>query len=198
MPSRIVVDRHLVRLDEAAGPTIIRHLLGHASVLSSEQRPVSAPGKRRTYSDGVEVLGKLVADKGGRSFQEWVEETVLETPAPILDPHRRIAPSCPWSFSQSRLRRASVSYPLSFGATADTTTTPGATDSKLKQNKSPLWLGKTFLPLVFDHIGRAGSFRWVDLEAQRNDAYFGDENVGKTHGELWTGFPDKMRAVEEF
>ena len=82
----IAVDGGSVALDEAAGPpgSTVRHLLAHASGLPFEGRePISAPGRRRIYSNpGFDALGALLAERAGAPF-----ETVLggHGPGPARD-----------------------------------------------------------------------------------------------------------------
>ena len=78
----IATERGSVSLDAAAGPpgATVRHLLAHASGLPFEgESPVSAPGRRRIYSNpGYDLLGRLVAEASGRSFDDALREDVLD------------------------------------------------------------------------------------------------------------------------
>lgn len=217
----IAVDRHLVDLDEEAGPATVRHLLGHTSGLPFEgAETVSEPGKRRIYSnEGFDVLGDHVAGKVGMSFQEWIEETVLE---PLSLSSILIEGSPAHSgegnaedlaaFGRELLSPTLLSDELFKEATSTSFgelpgILPGYGRQKnnawglgfeIKAEKSPHWLGKSFSPSAFGHFGQAGSFLWVDPEAQLTGVYLGDESFGKKHVEMWPGLTDKMRAGEEF
>ena len=217
----IAVDRHVVDLDDEAGPATVRHLLGHASGLPFEGREtVSEPGRRRIYSnEGFDVLGDHVADSVGMSFQEWIEETVLE---PLSLSSILIEGSPAHSgegnaedlaaFSRELLSPTLVSdelfteaTSLTFGELSGVLPGYGRQNNnawglgfEIRANKDPHWLGTSFSPSAFGHFGQAGSFLWADPEVQRAGVYLGDENFGKKHIELWPGLTDAMRAEEEF
>ena len=78
----VAVERHLVDLDEPAGPSgaTVRHLLAHTSGLPLDGTDLlGEPGRRRIYSNaGFEVLAEHVSEATGTPFDEWLEETVLE------------------------------------------------------------------------------------------------------------------------
>lgn len=217
----IAVDRHLVDLDEEAGPATVRHLLGHTSGLPFEgEKTVSEPGKRRIYSNvGFDVLGEHIAGKVGVSFQEWIEETVLEplalssiliegSPADsgegnaddVLAFGRELL--SPTLLSEELYEEATST---SFGDLSGVLPGYGRQENnawglgfEIKAQKRPHWLGESFSPSAFGHFGQSGSFLWVDPEAQLTGAYLGEEKFGKTHIEKWPGLTDKMRAGEEF
>src|SRR5690606_13455805 len=77
----VAVSRHLVDLDDAAGPegATVRHLLAHASGVALDSGDaLSAPGRRRIYSNhGIELLAAHVEDATGTAFADWLEDTVL-------------------------------------------------------------------------------------------------------------------------
>ena len=78
----VAVERHLIGLDDAAGPSgsTVCHLLAHASGLPAEsEEPQFAPEKRRVYSNaGFDVLGRAVEEATGTPIRRWIEEAVLE------------------------------------------------------------------------------------------------------------------------
>ena len=77
----VAVDRGSVSLDDAWGPpgSTVRHLLAHASGLPFEGRtPISAPGRRRIYSNpGFDLLGELLAERAGAPFETVLDASVL-------------------------------------------------------------------------------------------------------------------------
>lgn len=217
----VAVDRHLVSLDDEAGPATVRHLLGHASGLPlNDGATLAEPGTRRIYSNkGIEVLGDHVAGRVGMEFQEWIEETVLEplglssiliegTPA-----HSGVGNAEDLAaFSRELLAPTLVSQEsyeeatsLSFGEL--TGVLPGYGRQKnnawglgfeIRADKSPHWLAESFSPRAFGHFGQSGSFLWVDPDAQLAGVYLGDENFGQKHIDMWLGLTEKMRAGEDF
>src|SRR5690606_27234508 len=68
-------------LEEPAGPegATVRHLLAHASgVAMDSDDTLSAPGRRRIYSNrGMELVADHVAEATGTDFADWLEDTVL-------------------------------------------------------------------------------------------------------------------------
>lgn len=217
----IAVDRHLLSLDDEAGPATVRHLLGHASGLPMDEGAIlSKPGVRRVYSNkGIEVLGDYVAEQVGTSIQEWIEETVLEplglssiliegSPAHSGEGNAEDLAA----FSRELLAPTLVSHELfheattvSFGELSGVL--PGYGRQKnnawglgfeIRADKDPHWLSDTFSPKTFGHFGQSGSFLWVDPDVQLAGVHLGDENFGKKHIELWPELTRKMRAGEDF
>lgn len=217
----VAVDRHLIDLDEQAGPATVRHLLGHASGLPFEgDETVSEPGKRRIYSNtGFDVLGDHVAERVGMSIQTWIEQSVLEPlglssilieGSPAHSGEGNAADLA--AFARELLAPTLVSdglvneaTTLSFGELPGILPGYGRQNNnawglgfEIRADKDPHWLGASFSPSAFGHFGQAGSFLWADPEVQLAGVYLGDENFGKKHIELWPGLTDAMRAEEEF
>lgn len=78
----VAVEEGTLSLDAPAGPpgSTVRHLLAHTSGLGPEgDRPLTAPGRRRIYSNaGYRVLGDLLSRRAGLSFGEYLTQGVLE------------------------------------------------------------------------------------------------------------------------
>jgi len=78
----VAVEEGTLSLDTPAGPpgSTVRHLLAHTSGLGPEgDRPLTAPGRRRIYSNaGYRVLGDLLSRRAGLSFGEYLTQGVLE------------------------------------------------------------------------------------------------------------------------
>lgn len=217
----IAVDRHLLDLDEEAGPATVRHLLGHASGLPfDEGGPVSEPGRRRVYSNmGIEVLGEHIETKVGTSIQSWIEQTVLE-PLGLSSILIEGSPAHSGegnavdlsAFGRELLEPTLIPEELlaeatspSFGKLSGILPGYGRQQDnawglgfEIRATKDPHWLGATFSPSAFGHFGQSGSFLWVDPEVQLTGVYLGDEDFGQKHKDLWPGLTDRMRAGEEF
>jgi CubicO group peptidase (beta-lactamase class C family) len=183
----IAVERGLLDLDEAAGPpgATVRHLLAHASGLPFEgSTTLAAPGRRRIYSNpGFDLLGGLVGERTGRSFEavlrEWVLEplgmvgtTLVGRPSEGL--HGPLADLA--AFASECLRPTLLSSPtfraattVAFAGLAGVVPGVGKFDPcdwglgfELHGSKSPHWMGARNSPATFGHFGGAGTFLWVD------------------------------------
>jgi CubicO group peptidase (beta-lactamase class C family) len=78
----VAVEEESLALDQEAGPpgSTVRHLLAHTSGLPFEgNEPISAPGRRRIYSNtGFDTLGDVLAGSTGMTVAEYLTEAVLE------------------------------------------------------------------------------------------------------------------------
>jgi CubicO group peptidase (beta-lactamase class C family) len=213
----VAVERGSVGLDEAAGPpgSTVRHLLAHASGLPFEgPAPVSAPGRRRIYSNpGFDLLGALLAQRAGAPFATVLDASVL---APLgmgaarllerpsqglhgpLDDLVRLAAEL--------LRPTLIPGPLL--ATATTVAFPGlkgmlpgvgAFDPldwglgfELRDAKTPHWTGERNSPATFGHFGGAGTFLWVDPAAGLALAVLTDREFGAWGLEAWPALSDAV------
>lgn len=214
--SLVAVDRHLVSLDDEAGPATVRHLLGHASGLPFESgATLAAPGKRRIYSNlGIEVLGDHVAAHVGMSFQEWIEDTVL---LPLGLSTVMIDGSPAYSgegsatdlaaFARELLAPTLVSEDLVAEATSlSFGELPGVLPGfgrqannawglgfELRATKDPHWLSADFSADTFGHFGQSGSFLWVDPDVGLAGVYLGDTPFGQKHKDTWPELTRRMR-----
>jgi CubicO group peptidase (beta-lactamase class C family) len=213
----VAVDGGSVALDEAAGPpgATVRHLLAHASGLPFEGRaPISAPGRRRIYSNpGFDLLGQLLAERASAPFETVLDVAVL---APLgmaaarllerpsqglhgpLDDLARLAAEL--------LRPTLVSTPLFAAAT--TVAFPGlkgvlpgvgAFDPldwglgfDLRDAKTPHWTGLRNSPATFGHFGGSGTFLWVDPAADLALAVLTDRDFGPWALEAWPAMADAV------
>lgn len=210
----IAVERHLVSLDDEAGPATVRHLLGHASGLPFDHGATREPGSRRIYSNkGIEVLGDKVAECVGTSFQEWMEETVL---VPLGLSSILIEGSPAYSgegnvedlaaFGRELLNPTLISRELmdeatslSFGELSGVL--PGFGRQKnnawgygfeIRDHKDPHWLSDKFPPETFGHFGQSGSFLYVDPVNNMTGAYLGDMNFSDVHKAFWPVLTEGM------
>ncbi len=218
----VAVDGGSVALDEAAGPpgSTVRHLLAHGSGLPFEGRdPISAPGRRRIYSNpGFDLLGTLLAERAGAPFETVVGATVL---APLgmaetrllerpsqglhgpLDDLARLAAEL--------LRPTLLSEPLFVEAT--TVAFPGlkgvlpgvgsfdpldwGLGFELRDAKAPHWTGDRNSPATFGHLGGSGTFLWVDPGAGVGLAVLTDREFGPWALQAWPALSDAVLEARE-
>lgn len=213
----VAVDRRVVALDGAAGPpgSTVRHLLAHASGLPFEgDAPISAPGRRRIYSNpGYDALGRLVAERSGRSFDDALREDVLDplgmTSSALDDrPSQGLHGSLDdlATFACELLRPTLVS-----SATASTATSvafpglPGVVPGvgnydpcdwglgpELRAGKRPHWTGERNSPIAFGHFGGTGTFLWVDPAVDVALAVLTDRAFGPWALEAWPALSDEV------
>ena len=186
----VAAEEGILDLDEAAGPpgSSVRHLLAHASGLPFEgDEPIARPGRRRIYSNaGYEELGRVVADRAGMPFAEYLGAAVFrplamarsrldgspgsEGRGPLADLLRfaqeLLAPSL--VAAETIAEATSVQFPGLVGVI------PGlgryepndwGLGFELRDGKSPHWTGSRNSPRTFGHFGGAGTFLWVDPDA---------------------------------
>ena len=212
----VAVEEGTVGLDDPAGPegATVAHLLGHASGLDIEGKPLTAPGKRRIYSNaGFDLLGELVAERSGMAFSDYLAEGVLR---PLGMTSSRLAGSPAWA------GEASVTDLLALGrelldphlvspatlARATAVAFPGLAGVlpgfgrqepndwglgfELRDGKSPHWTGKLNSHRTFGHFGRTGTFLWVDPEAGLACACLTDLDFGDWAREAWPALSDAV------
>lgn len=187
----VAVEEEAIALDEPAGPpgSTVRHLLAHASGLAFDRDEVlSPPGTRRIYSNvGFEVLGRLVADRTGMTFDRYLHEAVVE-PLGLGDTSLDgslakdlITTADDLATVATELLRPTLVAPatlaeatrVAFPGLAGVLPGIGAFDPldwglgvEVKGHKRPHWSGGATAPATFGHFGAAGSFLWVDPTRQ--------------------------------
>ncbi|HEV2758206.1 MAG TPA: serine hydrolase domain-containing protein [Acidimicrobiales bacterium] len=215
----LAVEEEVVALDEPAGPpgSTVRHLLAHASGLAfDENRVFDQPGEQRIYSNrGFEVLAKLVGDRAGMPFADYLTEGVLSplgmtathldgSPAKglvgPLDDLVRLAREllAPTLVSPVTLRNATTVVFPGLGGVL-----PGfgrqhpldwGLGFELRDAKSPHWTGRRNSPATFGHFGRSGSFLWVDPAAGVACAVLSGRDFGPWAREAWPLLSDEVLA----
>ena len=214
------VQQGLLHLDEPAGPpgSTVRHLLAHASGLGPEGDAVmSVPGRRRIYSNrGYEVLGELVAGRGGLPFPDRLQARVCHplglagtrldgSPAhgargPIADlaalGRELLEPSLLGPELMAEATR--VAYPGLAGVL------PGfgrqdpndwGLGPELRAEKRPHWTGSANSPGTFGHFGQSGSFLWVDRDAGLACACLTGRAFGPWAVTAWPVLSDRVLAT---
>lgn len=213
----VAVSRHLVDLDDAAGPegATVRHLLAHASGVALDSGDaLSAPGRRRIYSNhGIELLAAHVEDATGTAFADWLEDTVLiplGMSSVVLEgspAHGAIGTAedlaafgrellAPTVLDADLLAEATrVQFPGLLGVL------PGfgrqdpndwGLGFEIRGAKSPHWTGSRNSPQTFGHFGQSGSFLWVDPQAGLATAFLGAERFAEWAAELWPRLSDAV------
>jgi CubicO group peptidase (beta-lactamase class C family) len=217
----VAVEEGVVDLDEPAGPpgSTVRHLLAHASGLTFEGRePISEPGLRRIYSNfGFELLAEHVEAAAEMAFGEYLTRAVLEplelecelrgSPASglygtlldLLDfAHELLVPTlvAPETLTEA----TTVAFPGLPGVLPEF----GRMDPndwglgvEIRDHKSPHWTGSRNSPATFGHYGGAGTFLWVDPEAELALACLTDRQVVGPDPwikDAWPRFSDAVLA----
>lgn len=217
----VALEEGAVEQDEPAGPdgATVRHLLAHTSGLAfDENRPMAQPGSRRIYSNaGFEALGDHLAKVTGIPFPQYLREAVLE-PLGMTATDLPGSPAKDAVSTVDDLARfaAELQRPrLLDAATVDDATSvafpglkgvlPGYGNQnpndwglgfEIRGHKSPHWTGTSSSPRTFGHFGQAGTFLWVDPDAELACVALADRAFGPWAVEAWPPFTDAV--LEEF
>jgi CubicO group peptidase (beta-lactamase class C family) len=215
----VAVEEGTLDLDDPAGPpgSTVRHLLSHASGLGPDSdRPLTAPGRRRIYSNiGYELLAEAVSRSSGMPFTDYLGTGVVLP----LDLHgtELVPGSSPASGARGPLRDLLV---LAGELLAPTLVAPstlaGATSVafpglagvlpgfgrfdpcdwglgfEIRDGKDPHWTGRRNSPATFGHFGQSGSFVWVDPVAQVACAALCDRDFGPWATTAWPALADAV------
>jgi CubicO group peptidase (beta-lactamase class C family) len=213
----IAVEEGVAQFDDPAGPpgATIRHLLAHASGLAFADRTVVArPGTRRIYSNaGFEELADTLAKRSGIPFAEYVRAGVLG-PLGMTATTFDGSPAAGASSSVSDLAQfaAELQRPTLVDATtmaeASRVAFPGligvlpgfgrqepndwGLGFEIRDGKSPHWTGSTSSQAPFGHFGLAGTFLWVDPQAEAACVVLTDRDFGSWATGAWPTFTDAV------
>jgi CubicO group peptidase (beta-lactamase class C family) len=215
----VAAEEGVVDLDEPAGPpgSTVRHLLAHASGLPFEgETPIAEPGKRRIYSNtGFERLAAHVEAAAEIPFPEYLHAAVFEplgmtselrgSPASgvhgTLDDALRLARELlrPTLVAPETLAEAAtVQFPGLGGVL------PGlgrfdpndwGLGFELKNAKRPHWTGARNSPRTFGHFGGAGTFLWVDPDADLALVTLTDREFDDWALEAWPRLSDAVLSA---
>ena len=215
----VAVDGGSLALDEAAGPpgSTVRHLLAHVSGLPFEGRePISAPGRRRIYSNGgFDLLGALVAKRADAGFEAVLEATVLaplgirlmDRPSqglhgPLGDLARLAAELQSPTLVSGAL--FAVATTVAFPGLKGVLPGVGSFDPldwglgfELRDAKTPHWTGERNSPTTFGHFGGAGTFLWVDPGAGVALAVLTEREFDAWALEAWPPLSDAVLAARD-
>ena len=203
-----------------AGSTV-RHLLAHASGLAADGGDVIAiPGSRRIYSNsGFEVLAGVVEAAVGCSIADYLTDGVCH---PLGMTRTRLEGSAAhgavstigdlsqWVVALMRAaqpHRSEVWHhstvsdlsSVQFGEIAGVlpgyglqTPNPWGLGFEIRGEKSPHWTGARNSPATFGHLGRSGTFVWIDPEVDVGVIGLGDADFGQWAVELWPLLSDAV------
>ncbi len=214
----IAVEEGAVEWDTPAGPpgSTVRHLAAHASGLSFSEGKVQAkPGARRIYSNvGFEVLAETIAEATGMSFAEYLHEAVCE-PLGMTSTRLEGSPAADAVSTVNDLVRfaAELRAPTLTATLEEATRVhfpgldgvlPGygrhqpndwGLGFEIRYGKSPHWTGTDSSPRTFGHFGQAGTFLWVDPDADVAAVVLTDRDFGPWAVEAWTAWTDGVLAA---
>ena len=215
----VAAEEGILELDEPAGPpgATVRHLLAHASGLPFEGgQPIGRPGERRIYSNaGYEALGRLVEERSGMAFAEYLSAAMLEPlglgatelrGSPASECHGRLADVLalgrellsPRFVARETFDEAtSVQFPGLVGVIPGIgrfTPLDWGLGFELRDGKSPHWTGTRNSPRTFGHFGGSGTFLWVDPEAGLACACLTDRRFDDWALEAWPALSDAVLA----
>lgn len=186
----VAIEEGLLSLDTPIGQPgcTLRHLLAHAGGYPFDgPDPITAPGKRRIYSNtGIEMAAAAVAEAADMPFEEYLREAVLEPLSMSATSLRGSPAHAIWSTVDDLVRFVGelIEPRLVSAATALTATIPVFPDLagvvpgvgryarctwglglEIKGDKAPHWTGPSNSPGTFGHFGGAGTLLWVDVGA---------------------------------
>ena len=219
MAALVAAEEGVLDLDEPAGPpgSTVRHLLAHASGLPFDgPRAISKPGKRRIYSStGIEVLATFLMEKAEMPFPDYLSAAVLEplglsgtalegsAAAGLVGPLRDLLAfgrelMAPTLVAPETLQEATtVAFPGLDGILPDFgryEPLDWGLGFEIRDAKVPHWTGTSNSPRTFGHFGGAGSFIWVDPEADAACAALADRQFGQWAKEAWPPLSDAVLA----
>jgi CubicO group peptidase (beta-lactamase class C family) len=214
----VAAEEGVLDLDQPAGPpgSTVRHLLAHASGLPFDGRdPIGRPGQRRIYSNtGFEALAEVVGAAAEMPFAQYLRAAVL---GPLeLGAQLRGSPAAGMQGSledllglAAELQRPRLVAPETL-AEATSVQFPGLVGVlpdigrmepndwglgfELRDEKRPHWTGSLNSPRTFGHFGGAGTFLWVDPEADVALACLTDLDFGPWALEAWPRLADEVLA----
>jgi CubicO group peptidase (beta-lactamase class C family) len=216
----VAVERGVLALDDAAGPpgATVRHLLAHASGLPFEgEAPISAPGRRRIYSNpGYDALGRLLAERAKRSIEDVLHDEILRplgmTSCVLVDrPSQGLHGSIDdlVVFARELLRPGLIS--AATAAAAVRVAFPGlpgvvpgvgnfdpcdwGLGPELHAGKRPHWMADRNSAAAFGHFGGTGTFLWVDPAVGVALVVLTDRAFGPWALEAWPALSDEVLAV---
>ncbi|MDO5710896.1 MAG: serine hydrolase domain-containing protein [Micrococcales bacterium] len=210
----------VISLDDPLGPpgATLRHLLAHASGLSPDSDE-SAFGveRRRVYSDrGIDLAAEHLAHATGQEFRQELDDRVLE----LLDlddtefvgrpAHGMVGPITDLAALARELLEPQLLLPQVV-AMASTIAYPGldgvlpgfglqrpndwGLGFEIRGHKSPHWTAPENSPATFGHFGQAGSFLWVDREAEVACVSLSDRAFGKWAARVWPPLSSKVLSA---
>ncbi len=206
-----------VDLDEPCGPpgSTVRHLLAHASGLATDDdRVLSAPGRRRIYSNfGFDLLARHVATQSGVPFGVYLDEAVL-SPLGMTSTTLEGSPASgmsgpladlallarellsPQAIAPATLAEATrVAFPGLSGVLpgfGHQSPNDWGLGLEIRDSKHPHWTGGLCSESTFGHFGRSGSFIWVDPDRNLACVSLSDHDFGAWAALRWPRLADAV------
>lgn len=214
----VACEEGTVHLDLPVGQPgcTLRHLLAHAGGYAFDgPEPITAPGRRRIYSNtGIELAADAVAHVAGMPFEQYQREAVLE---PLGMRHTSLRGSAAHGLRSTvtdllafvhELRSPTL---LSAGTALDYRTVqfpglagvvpgvgryadcPWGLGAEIRGDKQPHWTGTRNSSATFGHFGGAGTLLCVDPGAQIAGLALTDRPFNEWSAEalqLWPAFCD--------
>lgn len=200
----------VVHLDDEVGPpgSTLRHLLSHTSGLAlDEDLVIARPATRRSYSNrGIDLAGAHLANSTGVPFVQELSDRVLSllgmdgTELQGGPAHGARGPIIDLAALAEALLNPTLLLP-EVVALASTVAFPGlpgvlpgfgrqpdnawGLGCEIKAVKSPHWTAPGNSPRTFGHFGQAGTFLWVDPEAQLACVSVSDTPFGPWAADRW-------------
>jgi CubicO group peptidase (beta-lactamase class C family) len=205
----VAVEEGIVDLAQPAGPSgsTLRHLLAHASGLGIDGGVLSAPERRRIYSNaGIEVAASTVEVAAGIPFATYLDEAVVEPlgmAATTLDgsaAHGATSTAHDLGHFAAELLVPRLVAPATHRA-ATSVAFPGlkglvpgfgrqdpndwGLGFEIRAAKHPHWTAPGNDPGTFGHFGRSGCFLWVDPAVRLALVVLTDEPFEAWAKEAW-------------
>jgi CubicO group peptidase (beta-lactamase class C family) len=218
----IAVEEGSITLDSPVGQPgcTLRHLLSHAGGYPfSGETPMSAPGRRRMYSNsGIEIAARAVEDATGMTFAAYLGEAVL---GPLGMTSSTLLTSPAYGLSGTlndviAFVREVIDPTLLDPATVAEATTvqypdldgrvpgvgvfrpcPWGLGFEIHGAKAPHWMGSANSPQTFGHFGAAGTLVWIDPVARTSLIALTDRRFDEWPSEalrLWPALSDAVVA----
>jgi CubicO group peptidase (beta-lactamase class C family) len=216
----VAVEEGIVALDQPVGQPgcTLRHLLAHAGGYGFDgAEPLARPGSRRIYSKtGIEHAAATVERAAGMPFGDYLHEAVLAPLGMDATALRGSPAHAVWSTVDDLLSFVGeLRHPrLVSSATARESSTtqfeglagivpglgrfdpcPWGLGIEVRGHKQPHWTGLRNSPATFGHFGGAGTFLWVDPDADVACIALTDRAFDEWAGEALRLWPQLSDAV---
>lgn len=216
----VAVEEGTLDLDGPAGPegATVRHLLAHTAGYGFDSGVLQAPGRSRIYSNtGFDVLAGHLADRASMAAGDYVAAAVCEplamTDTEVADrslAHGARSNAADLARFVRELLRPTLVDPATLHE-AVTVQFPGLDGAlpgfgsqapndwglgfELRDHKHPHWTGEANSPATFGHFGAAGTFCWVDPEADVGLVVLTERAFGPWAVDAWPPLADAVLAA---
>lgn len=216
----VAIEEGTLELERPAGPpgSTVAHLAAHASGLGPDGSIVTAPGRRRIYSNaGFDVLADTLGTASGMPWERYADAGVLEplgmrstafVGSAAAGAHSTVHDlallATAWLspgmlLAETTVRLASrVWFPgLSgilpgFGRQSPNDWGFGV---EIRARKHPHWTGTRNAPSTFGHFGQSGTCWWVDPNVAHALVVLTDAPFGPWAARAWPDLSDRVLDV---